>query len=92
MCLRCTLVTHQIHLPSPSLALDQRRKHNILEANLLTQTRLLKVARHCVMGFAGRYMISSLVERQLKADTDDGSYARPCFAGANASLTRSYPR
>ena len=26
-CLRCTLAKSQIHLPSPSLALDQRRKH-----------------------------------------------------------------
>jgi hypothetical protein len=26
---RWTLAIYQIHLPSPSLALDQRRKHNI---------------------------------------------------------------
>jgi hypothetical protein len=29
MRLRCTLATHQIHLPSSALALDQRRKHKI---------------------------------------------------------------
>ncbi|NOU25385.1 MAG: hypothetical protein HOO90_07600 [Methylotenera sp.] len=65
-CLRCTLAIYQIHLPSPSLALDQRRKHNNLDTNLLAQTRLLKVARHDVLGFAGRCILSSLVERQLE--------------------------
>jgi len=43
-----------------------KRKTQHLDTNLLTQTRLLKVARHDVLGFAGRYILSSLVERQLE--------------------------
>ena len=83
------------HLPnSPAVAVagarpkkkTQQFRHESADADTLTKSCPSRCS-----GFRWTLHIIFFGRAPAWAVTDDGSYARPCFAGANASLTRSYP-